>query len=205
MFFMNTLLTNNRINTNWHSLSSRWDTLHDIVATWPRYFLHLFFTEADDSSRFSVNEADSSHIEAFILEVEVSWKHSWWNSRLDFKTDTSRNKIFMMVVVDNMEPRLQKLCSNATKVTPAGGFWRQSVPGVQVVCELRPSKKKLKIHPLATLLHSVKLVSWKWMCEAPRFVLLMLHERWRGWSSFEFLLTYGSRSETKQFDIFTTW
>ena len=59
-------------------LETRWDTLHDIVATWPRYFLHLFFTEADDSSRFSVNDADSSHRETFILEVEVSWEHSWW-------------------------------------------------------------------------------------------------------------------------------
>ena len=42
-------------------LETRWDTLHDIVATWPRYFFHLFFTEADDSSRFSVNDADFSH------------------------------------------------------------------------------------------------------------------------------------------------
>ena len=59
-------------------LETRWDTLHDIVATWPRYFLHLFFNEADDSSRFSMNDADSSHRETFILEVEVSWEHSWW-------------------------------------------------------------------------------------------------------------------------------
>ena len=59
-----------------------------------------------------------------------------------------------------MEPRLQKLCSNATKVTPAEGFWRHSVPRVKIVCELGPSKKKSKIHPLATLLQSVMLVSW---------------------------------------------
>ena len=43
-----------------------------------------------------------------------------------------------------MEPRLQKLCANATKVTPAEGFWRHSVPRVQVVCELRPIKKKVQ-------------------------------------------------------------
>ena len=42
---------------------------------------------------------------------------------------------------------------------------------VQIVCELEPSKKKLKIHPLATLLQSIMLVSWQWMCEAPRFVV----------------------------------
>ena len=70
-----------------------------------------------------------------------------------------------------MEPRLQKLCSDATKVTPAEGFWRHSVPRVQIACELGPSKKKLKIHPLATLLQSIMLVSWQWMCEAPRFVV----------------------------------
>ena len=44
-----------------HQSIRSWDTLHGIVATWQRYYLHLFFTEADDSSRFSVNDADFSH------------------------------------------------------------------------------------------------------------------------------------------------
>ena len=49
------------------------------------------------------------------------------NSRLDFKAGQQKKK-FKTVIVDNTEPRLQKLCSNATKVTPAEGFWRNSVP-----------------------------------------------------------------------------
>ena len=60
------------------------------------------------------------------------------NLRLDFKVDQQKKKI-KTVVVNNMEPRLQKFCSNATKVTPAENFWWHSVPRVRVVCVLGSS------------------------------------------------------------------